>query len=280
MGRAPRLRRCRRCPGHQLLTECAHSKSKGSVEVDVPHGLSQVDSPAGGSQAPGPLIPPDGPTPSPMVGVDDSNQGPMVSASPGVQPEMASPIASDKPPRVRVTSKNAAHGYVEGCSRGSEPYRIRRPRALRNAMVDVHEATKRYYREINIIIARCERISRETGCYVLFNAQHMNSQTAPITFASGRLLNEAYDKTVELSSEFSRATSALLTAKKSTLIDMAMEINNLKREREEAENRARAAQEELAKIRGRGPDKLMDKLLHNLDEITIDSGADESGEEE
>ncbi|TFK61110.1 hypothetical protein BDN72DRAFT_863855 [Pluteus cervinus] len=217
-----------------------------------------------------------------VIQVDDSLIDPRLramSANPSsvnIEPE------SDlKQPRIRISEQNPLYGYVEGCSRGSQPYKLLRPRRLRTSIANISDARKRYYRVMNEIIAKCECLGRETGCYILLNAQRLNASGAPLTFASGRLRGEAFDKMIELSTEFSRAVSALLTAKSSTLTEMALEINNLKREREEAEHRARVAQEELSKIRGRGKEgKLLGTLLGNLEEFTQMSVDECSGDEE
>ncbi|TFK64729.1 hypothetical protein BDN72DRAFT_901303 [Pluteus cervinus] len=187
MGKAPRPRYCRRCPGRLLLAECAHSKNGGPPLID--------ENPSNDIAATPPAV--DAPTSilmiEPVVATAIPAAQGLASLGPSslglVDDSQIDPTLLEISKRIRVTAKNPVHGYVEGCSRGTQPYSVRRPISLRPAIMESGKATKRYYREVNNIIAQCERLGKETGCLILLNAQHLNATGPGLTFSLRRQMD-------------------------------------------------------------------------------------------
>ncbi|KAF8697716.1 hypothetical protein AX14_001274 [Amanita brunnescens Koide BX004] len=167
------------------------------------------------------------------------------------------PSSPQTPTRVRVTAQNPAFGVVEGAMRGSQKLgkyvftishilltliwttEIRRPNMLRPRMMDRATATKRFHRELNNIIARCERLSQETNCWLVLAAQHSSSGTAATHYTSPNLRRDAMEDTLGIINKFQSVTSSLLQAKRQDALEIARQLA-------EADKRVRSLQEQVA----------------------------------
>lgn len=134
---------------------------------------------------------------------------------------------------------------------------IRRPNALRPRLTDRAQATKRFNRELNTIIARvsasqffcaqfiyshltqCEKLSAETNCWLVIAAQHNGSGSAATHFTSPSLRREAMEEVVGIINSFQEITSMLLSAKRQDATAMLKELG-------EAKEQVRVLREQVA----------------------------------
>ncbi|KAF8332877.1 hypothetical protein F5887DRAFT_1080617 [Amanita rubescens] len=142
-------------------------------------------------------------------------------SSPLRSPTVFSSFARKK---AKVTKKNPAWGFVGGAMRGSKKLEIIRPQALRKRMEDQAASTKRFHREIGALIARAERLSEETGCWLAVMAQHGNAGSSATHFTSSSLRRDAKEDTVSLINQFHSITRALLVTKRQGALEMAKRL--------------------------------------------------------
>ncbi|TFK58368.1 hypothetical protein BDN72DRAFT_750738, partial [Pluteus cervinus] len=72
----------------------------------------------------------------------------------------------------------------------------------------------------------------ETGCWILFNAQHANANNPAIHYASPKLRLEAIQDTKDLSSSFAKVTNALISTRRSDALVLAQKLQDLEKARE------------------------------------------------
>ncbi|KAG6822545.1 hypothetical protein H0H92_013479, partial [Tricholoma furcatifolium] len=102
---------------------------------------------------------------------------------------------------VRINKKNAVFDMVVGAMRGSKCLDIPHMKALHAPIDSVAESTQRFNRIIKEIIIRCERISEETGCWLLLLAQVPTSKGLT-HYSSPRLRREAKADTITLINQY------------------------------------------------------------------------------
>ncbi|TFK59214.1 hypothetical protein BDN72DRAFT_884023 [Pluteus cervinus] len=235
MPKEPRSRFCRRCPGHPQQNQCVHTKA-GLAYLALLD--AQVESLEAAAAAP---LGADIPDPT-DVSIDPLLRTP----SQGNQvPRDPTPSPAPKPIRIRVAP--GTYGYVEGCTRGAHQLRIARTRALRLGQGDVKQASSRFRREIRNLIIRCERLSVETGCWLLLNAHHPHAHQASSIYASPRLRDEAMTETHDICSRFAKTTSVLVAARRTRAKELVTKLADMTEEKERALRDVDDVNEQLGK---------------------------------
>ncbi|KAF8869350.1 hypothetical protein BD779DRAFT_1682308 [Infundibulicybe gibba] len=114
--------------------------------------------------------------------------------------------------RCRVTVGDPVFGFVSGAKRGNSNGILQ---GYSTSTTDVRfgDSVKRFTREVASIVSRCERISEETGCWLVLMARHATGPPV-IHFSSSRLRRDAKPDAADLVNRFSNLTSALLVAKR------------------------------------------------------------------
>ncbi|KAF8648451.1 hypothetical protein AX16_006278, partial [Volvariella volvacea WC 439] len=137
---------------------------------------------------------------------------------------------------------------------------------LRRPDSDVRKTSYRFSRKIRPIIAWCECLAMETGCWLLLNAQHTNSNTASIHYASPRLCSDALTQTQELSTKFGQLTSSLITSRRLDTVALAEQVKELEAAKDEAMQQAAATHDELEWQRAEAAamHEMLTKLGHSL----------------
>ncbi|KAF8869485.1 hypothetical protein BD779DRAFT_1391358, partial [Infundibulicybe gibba] len=91
-----------------------------------------------------------------------------------------------------------------------------------------------------------ERISEETGCWLVLMAQHASGASVATHFSSSRLRRDAREDTVDLINRFSDLTSAVLMAKRDETLKLAKKLGEMEAEKQEAEAEISTTQQSLA----------------------------------
>ncbi|KAG6810083.1 hypothetical protein H0H92_013379 [Tricholoma furcatifolium] len=236
---------CSKCPGKPLRSQCSctpsgrrylqdkilttptASTTEASLEIEVTHNHFASSSSQDPRRA-------DEPSNS-----DDEDSE---SSSEDLLHPQSSPQKT--PERIRINRKNAIYNLVSGAMRGSQPLPIPRSKPLRPPIDNIARSTQRFNRVIKEIIIRSERISEETGCWLLVLAQSPSSK-ALTYYASPRLRREAKTETVQLIAQFQDILRTLLAAKRGEALLMQKQFEQKEWELQQANEANAASQAQL-----------------------------------
>ncbi|KAF9551902.1 hypothetical protein CPC08DRAFT_768616 [Agrocybe pediades] len=194
---------------------------------------------------------------SPSSSLPSSSPGPQssspfqssssVTTSPSTQPSdgLDSPEEND-----------AGHNNEAESERSSET-EVARVKALRPLVADQTTANRRYSREMNSILSRCERISEETGAWLVIGAQLPNGDSAPLTYSSSRIRSDALEETQTLLRDFNKLVRTLKSSKNKDARSIILEFEALKAK---VDQESREAQEKLDNARK----EMMEKDAENV----------------
>ncbi|TFK69716.1 hypothetical protein BDN72DRAFT_897013 [Pluteus cervinus] len=212
------VRHCRRCPNSPALSQCSHSVAgRAYLASLLPPIQDEGDSDRESNSSVDRLL---------SVSRPDELR---LLATPVPDSSATDPVLiADRIERQRVRAGRPLYGHVEGCMRGKHALNVLRTKPLHAPEPDVRKATKRYNREMNAIISRCERISVETGCWLLIGAHHANANTPAIHYTSPKLRLEARDQVSDLTTKFWRLTSSLINARRVEAVALQNEVDSLK----------------------------------------------------
>ncbi|KAF8880857.1 hypothetical protein BD779DRAFT_1445880, partial [Infundibulicybe gibba] len=90
-----------------------------------------------------------------------------------------------------------------------------------------------------------ERISEETGCWLVLMARHATGPPV-IHFSSSRLRRDAKPDATDLVNRFSNLTSALLVAKRDEALQLAKKLDEVEAQKQAADAEISATRETLA----------------------------------
>ncbi|KAG6810512.1 hypothetical protein H0H92_011539 [Tricholoma furcatifolium] len=171
---------------------------------------------------------------------DDEDSTTQYTTSPGSS-LLHTPTSSE---RIRITRKNAVYDRVVGAMRGSRLLDIPRSKPLRNPIDDIARNTRRFNRIIKDIIMRCERLSEETGCWLLLLAQVPTSK-ALTHYSSSRLRREVKSDTLRIINQYQTMIRTLLAAKRDEAISIQKRYEEVQRDLQIAEQAKLAMQAQL-----------------------------------
>ncbi|KAJ7636151.1 hypothetical protein DFH06DRAFT_1139187 [Mycena polygramma] len=160
----------------------------------------------------------------------------------------------------RVTATNAVHGTVLGAMKGSTPSSIYRRKPLPKAL-EGHEASKRFNRLIGDVIARCERLGAETGCWLVFAAAH-RGKSGTHHYTSNSLRRDAAQEATEIVNSFQLAVGAIKRSHGKEAAKLAKEV--LQAEEKNAELQQQAQESRLALASKQDEVELQMDLIRNL----------------
>ncbi|KAH9478165.1 hypothetical protein JR316_0008618 [Psilocybe cubensis] len=149
----------------------------------------------------------------------------------------------------RTSAQNPYNGYVDGAYRGSSVYQIVRGHRLPSPISDNTRSVKKFTNTINSIIEKCEDISKETGCWLFIGAQHATARAGSISYASPRLRRDAAEQVGQIGTQFSTLTRNLIHSRTQETLDLQRQLEQSRRETEEAKKSLEAVQENQKELR-------------------------------
>ncbi|KAF8980710.1 hypothetical protein BDQ17DRAFT_1438828 [Cyathus striatus] len=142
--------------------------------------------------------------------------------------------------------KYQRHGRVIGVLKGNQEYPIWRPCSLRNPITVRKDATKRFNREIGIVIAKAERLAEETHSWIMVMGQHSGESTGTIHYTSRTLSEDSEfsrQQTANIVNKFMLLISDLRKSKQAQYFKLASELQQ--REEELEQRKIELEQKEL-----------------------------------
>ncbi|KAF7348648.1 hypothetical protein MVEN_01383000 [Mycena venus] len=148
--------------------------------------------------------------------------------------------------RQRVTVKNPKYGYVAGAMKGVNQMQILRPRELPKIHKD---PTRRFNVLMPEIIARCERLGAETGCWLMLAGAHKGSGAQELHYTSPALRADAPEATTKVLNDFRLLIGGLKKARRAAAVSMGIALTEAEAAKAAAEDKAKRMEMELAEQR-------------------------------
>ncbi|KAJ7702195.1 hypothetical protein B0H17DRAFT_1194713 [Mycena rosella] len=140
-----------------------------------------------------------------------------------------------------VTAGNPLYEWVDGVMRGKSKLKVYRRRPLPATLHK--EPSRRFNKIIPDIIARCEHLGAETGCYILISAAHRGAGNPPIHYTSNALRKDALPEATQMINTFQQTIGVLRRAHSTQAKLYTQDVMKL-----EAELAEVAAAEEKARL--------------------------------
>ncbi|KAG6809251.1 hypothetical protein H0H92_001002 [Tricholoma furcatifolium] len=172
---------------------------------------------------------------------DDDDDDTPSTTSPTSTGSLRTPTSAE---RIRITRKTAIYDRVVGAMRGSRSLDIPHSKPLRSPIDDIAGNTRRFNHIIKDTIMRCERLSEETGCWLLLLAQLPTSK-ALTHYSSSRLRRDAKSDTLQIINQYQTTIRTLLAAKRDEAITIQKWYEDARRDLDNAEQARVAIQAQL-----------------------------------
>ncbi|KAJ7691986.1 hypothetical protein B0H17DRAFT_1200822 [Mycena rosella] len=132
----------------------------------------------------------------------------------------------------RICAGNAAHGYVAGVKKGNADIDIFR----RKPLPKMHpKPGSRFNKVMPDIIARCERLAQETGCYLMIAAANRGASSAPFHWVSSAIRQEARTEAAEILNIFQTTVGAIKRARQAEAVALMKGLIKMEAEKAELE---------------------------------------------
>ncbi|KAJ7120932.1 hypothetical protein C8R44DRAFT_736633 [Mycena epipterygia] len=141
------------------------------------------------------------------------------------QSSKSSSVKKVKVKRIRVSKNNPKHGYVAGVMKGVEKmgkfFRLRP-----GPLPELHDdPTRRFNILMEEILARCEHLGAETGCWLILGAAHKGAGgSQEIHFTTQALRADAPEATTDILNQFRILIAGMKKARRSTAVGMGMAL--------------------------------------------------------
>ncbi|KAJ7283898.1 hypothetical protein C8J57DRAFT_1498896 [Mycena rebaudengoi] len=190
----------------------------------------------------------DGPPTAPADSVDDKtsdeeettdedNSRPPISKKRKVSSHIASP---------RISGKNPKYGFVVGAMKGKIAAKIFRRKSLPGLSKD---PTRRFNKQVPDIIARCERLAAETGCWLLIAGNSRSHASGVLHYVTPAMRQDALAESTAMINDFQRVTGAIKLARREDAYQLSKGLIQMEKEKQEAEDSKTEAIQALAATR-------------------------------
>ncbi|PPQ69412.1 hypothetical protein CVT26_002450 [Gymnopilus dilepis] len=148
----------------------------------------------------------------------------------------------------RATMRNPIHGLVQGVKKGNKSHVTYRTHRLPSPRISALDVSRRYHRQINKLLQRCEDLSTETGCWLFFAAQHVTAREGAISYASPRLRREALEQAERIATDFNTTAARLRTSRRVEAVQLSEQLEEVERQRLAAEAAFQEAKARIAEL--------------------------------
>ncbi|PPR07645.1 hypothetical protein CVT26_001660 [Gymnopilus dilepis] len=156
--------------------------------------------------------------------------------------------------RARATKGNPIYGVVKGVKKGNKDYALQvtyRMHKLPLPRSSARDVSRRYNRQVNKLLQRCEDLSTETGCWLYFGAQHTTAREGAISYVSPRFCREAREQAERIATDFNTTAAHLSTARRVEAVQLSEKLAEVERQRRAAEASFQEAQATIAEYKRR-----------------------------
>ncbi|KAJ6464114.1 hypothetical protein DFH09DRAFT_1346953 [Mycena vulgaris] len=145
--------------------------------------------------------------------------------------------------KCRVSASNALYGHVSGAMKGSKPMQIYRRKALPQTHA---KPPRRFAKTMPDILARCERLAAETGCYLVVAAANRSSASAPLHYVSTSLRHDALKESTDMLNIFQTTLGAIKRARQTEAVALTKDLIKVEAEKARLEISGENARRDLA----------------------------------